>query len=78
MKLIADSRGRLAARDVFRPGTAFDVSLQPDGSIRLIELMEKKVPVVRLKKGKDGLFFSPAVLTREEARAAIRADRDRQ
>ena len=78
MKLIADSRGRLAAREIFRPGIAFDVTQQPDGSIRIIELVEKKVPVVRLKKGSDGLFFSPFVLSRDEVRSAIRADRDAQ
>ena len=76
MKLIADSRGRLAAMEIFRPGTVFDVSRQPDGSFRVIELVEKEVPVVKLTKGRDGLFRSPAVLSRAAVRAAIRADRD--
>ncbi len=44
MKLVADSRGRLTAADLFRPGTAFDASPQPDGSIRIVELVEKKLP----------------------------------
>jgi hypothetical protein len=78
MKLVADSRGRLAAREIFRPGKTFDVTTQPDGSIRLIELVEKEVPVVKLRKGRDGLFYTPQPLTREAARAAIRADRDAQ
>jgi hypothetical protein len=78
MKLIADARGRLAAMEIFRPGTVFDVSRQPDGSFRVMELVEKEVPVVKLKKGRDGLFFSPLVLSREAVRAAIRADRDAQ
>jgi len=53
MKIVADSRGRLAAREYFRPGTAFDASRQPDGSIRLIELVEKEVPLVKVKFHKD-------------------------
>jgi hypothetical protein len=76
MKLIADSRGRLTAKEIFQPGKAFDVRLQPDGSIRLVELPERDVPVVKLKKGRDGLFYTPQPLTRDEARAAIRIDRD--
>ena len=78
MKLIADSRGRLAAMEIFRPGTAFDVTRQADGSFRVVELVEKEVPVVKLKKGRDGLFYSPVTLSRETVRAAIRADRDAQ
>ncbi|MEI8288279.1 MAG: hypothetical protein WCH99_02305 [Verrucomicrobiota bacterium] len=78
MKLIADSRGRLAARDIFRPGKTFDVTPQPDGSIRLMELVEREVPVVKLKKNRAGLFYTSQPLTRDEARAAIRADRDVQ
>ncbi len=78
MKLVADSRGRLTAADLFRPNTAFDVSVQPDGSIRVVELVEKEVPVVRVKRNRDGTYDCPMRLTREEIRAAIRADRDRQ
>ena len=44
MKLVADSRGRLTAADLFRPNTAFDASPQPDGSIRIVELVKKKLP----------------------------------
>lgn len=73
MKLIADSRGRLATREFFRPGPAFDVSRQPDGSFRVIELVEKEVPVVKLKKRADGLFESPAPLSRAAVLAALGA-----
>lgn len=76
MKLVADSRGRLTAADLFRPNTAFDASPQPDGSIRLIELVEKKVPTVRARFI-NGRWTGAAVkLTRETIAAAIRADRD--
>jgi hypothetical protein len=78
MKLIADSRGRLTAADLFRPNTAFDVSYQPDGSLRVVELVEKKVPVVRLKKNRNGTYSCPVKLSRKQIRAAIRADRDAQ
>lgn len=78
MKLIADSRGRLTAADLFRPNTAFDVSYQADGSIRVVELVEKQVPVVKLKKNRDGTFSCPRKLSRNDIRAAIRADRDAQ
>jgi hypothetical protein len=78
MKLIADSRGRLAAIEMFRPGTVFDASWQPDGSIRVIELVEKEVPVVPVKFNKDGSFKCSRLMTREQIRQAIRADRDAQ
>jgi hypothetical protein len=78
MKLIAGSRGRLAAMEIFRPGTVFDVTRQPDGSFRVIELVEKEVPVVRLKKRVDGVFVCPKPLSRKTILATIRADRDAQ
>lgn len=77
MKLIADSRGRLTAAELFRPNTAFDATVQSDGSIRVVELVEKKVPVVKVKRNKDGTYRCPRLMTREQIRAAIRADRDR-
>lgn len=64
--------------ELFRPGTAFDVTRQADGSFRVVELVEKAVPVIKLKKGRDGLFYSPVNLNRETILAAIRADRDAQ
>ena len=64
--------------DIFHPGAVFDVTPQPDGSIRVMELFEKEVPVVKLKKRSDGLFVSPMVLSREAVRAAIRSDRGAQ
>jgi hypothetical protein len=54
MKLVADAHGRLTAAKHFRPGTAFDLSPQPDGSYRLVELVERKNPPGKLirKNGK--------------------------
>lgn len=76
MKLVADSRGRLTAADLFRPNTAFDASPQPDGSIRLIELVEKEVPTVRARRVKGRWVGADIKLSRETIAAAVRADRD--
>lgn len=78
MKIVADSRGRLAAKELFRPGTAFDANKQPDGSIRVIELVEKDVPVAPVKFNQDGSFECRRLMSREQIRAALRADRDAQ
>lgn len=76
MKLVADSKGRLTAAELFRPGKAFDVSPLPDGGYRVIELVAKEVPTVKVKFNKDGTWNCPRLLTREETVASIRADRD--
>ena len=47
MKLVADDHGRLACKSLFTPKRAFSAERQADGSIRLVELVEKEVPVVR-------------------------------
>jgi hypothetical protein len=78
MKVVADSRGRLAAMQYFRPGKAFDISPLPDGGLRVIELVERKVPVIKLKRGPEGLLVCPRLLSREEIVAYIRAERDAQ
>jgi len=76
MKLVADSRGRLTAADLFHPGTAYDATQLSDGKILVTELVEKEVPEVRAKFNADGSFQCPSLMTREQTRAAIRADRD--
>ncbi len=76
MKLVADSRGRLTA-DLFRPGTAFDASPQPDGSIRIVELVEKKAPTVRAVKIKKRWVGNPSVkIDRCAIVESIRQDRE--
>ena len=52
MKLRTDKQGRLSCRELFPPESAFDVTRQPDGSIRVMELVEKPVrpTKVRLEK----------------------------
>ena len=41
MKLVADKHGRICSVELFPPSTAFDASRQPDGSVRVVELVEK-------------------------------------
>ena len=48
MKLKADNQGRIACREFFPPQAAFDVSRQADGSIRVVELVEKPAAKARL------------------------------
>ncbi len=77
MKLTADSRGRLASMDLFPPNTSFSAERQADGSIRLIELVEKEVPTVRPTR-RNGKLCWPSKFrpSRATIAAAIRADRD--
>jgi acetoacetate decarboxylase len=75
VKLVADSRGRLTAADLFRPNTAFDASPQPDGSIRVVELVEKKVPAARAVKVNGRWVGNP--FTKIDRRAIIEAIRER-
>ena len=76
MKLVADSNGRLACKELFRPGKAFSAERQPDGSIRLIELVEKEVPIVKPRRINGRLRGADIRLSRETVAAAVRADRD--
>ena len=75
MKLVADERGRLTSVDLFRPGAAFNAEKQLDGSIRIVELVEKEVPAVKPIRTKEGFLIIPVKLDRETVAAAIRSDR---
>jgi hypothetical protein len=76
MKLLADSKGRLACKALFPPRTPFSAQRQADGSIRVVELVEKEVPVVRPVRTREGFLMLPRKLDRKTITAAIRADRD--
>jgi hypothetical protein len=76
MKLVADENGRLACKGLFTPRKAFSAERQPDGSIRLVELVEQEAPVVRPIRTKQGFLMLPRKLDRHRITAAIRADRD--
>ena len=76
MKLVADESGRLTSAELFPPGTAFSAERLPDGSIRIVELVEKTVPLVTPVRTREGFLMLPRKLDRKAVAAAIRADRD--
>ena len=76
MKLVADSNGRLACKDLFTPGKPFSAERMGGGSIRLMELVENEVPSIQPVRTKDGFLMLPVKLDRRTVAAAIRADRD--
>ena len=76
MKLVADSNGRLACKDLFPPGKPFSAERMGDGSIRLMELVEKEVPTVHPVRTRGGFLMLPVKLDRKTVAAAIRADRN--
>lgn len=72
MKLKADNQGRIACRELFPPQTAFEVSRQPDGSIRVVELVEKPARKSRLVRvnGRT-LIETDQPITNEDVAAAL-------
>ena len=78
MKLVADDNGRLACKSLFTPKKAFSAERQPDGSIRVVELVEKEAPVVRARKVKGRWIGANVKLDRAKVISAIRADRESQ
>jgi hypothetical protein len=76
MKLVADKHGRLCSAELFPPRTAFDATRQADGSIRLVELTAKEVPLVKPVRTREGFLMLPMKLSRESIRTALRVDRD--
>jgi hypothetical protein len=76
MKLVADKNGRICSAELFPPRMAFDASRQPDGSVCVVQLVEKEVPLIRPIRTREGFLMLPVKLSRRAIRAAIRADRD--
>jgi hypothetical protein len=76
VKLVADKRGRLTSAELFRPGTAFNAERLPDGSIRIVELVERTVPIISPRRTKEGFLMLSRKFNRKAVAAAIRADRD--
>jgi hypothetical protein len=74
VKLTADSHGRLGSAKLFRPKADFEATVQPDGSIRLVELT--RVPLVKPQRIDGRLRGADVSLNRETGAAAVRADRD--
>jgi hypothetical protein len=78
MKLVADSNGRIACKQLFPPGTPFSANRMPDGSIRLVELDEREVPLVEPVLSPEGYLMLPCAVDKKAIVRAIRADRDAQ
>jgi hypothetical protein len=76
MKLVADDNGRLACKSLFTPRKAFSAERQADGSIRLVELVEKEVPLVRARKVNGRWIGAEVQLDRARVISAIKADRE--
>lgn len=76
MKLVADKNGRICSAELFPPRTAFDASRQPDGSVRVVRLLEKEVPLVKPVRTREGFLMLPVKVSKTAIRAALRADRD--
>jgi hypothetical protein len=76
MKVVADKNGRICSAALFPPRTAFDASRQADGSVRVVPLVEKDVPLVKPIRTREGFLMLPVKVSRERIRAALRADRD--
>lgn len=75
MRLSSDDRCRIQNQKLFKPNTRYEGDLEMDGSIRLVELVEKEVPLVKTRKA-GGFVLVNAKIDRAAIRAAIRADRD--
>ena len=76
MRLTADNKGRLTCADLFPPQSTFDAKRMPDGTVRLVEMVEKDVPVVKPVRTSEGFLMLPVKIDKQLIRAAIRADRN--
>ena len=78
MKLVADKHGRICSAELLPPSKAFEASRQAGGSVRVVELVEKEVPLVKSIRTREGFLMLPVKPSRAAIRAALRADRDSQ
>jgi hypothetical protein len=71
MKLRADEQGRLSCAELFRPHGLFEAEKLADGSVRVTELAQEDVPIVKPMKTKEGFIMLPVKLDRKIVSAAI-------
>lgn len=57
MRVSTDDRCRLQSRELFKPNTRYEGEFAADGSIRLVELVEKRAPKARLVRRKGRTFL---------------------
>src|SRR5947209_12863330 len=72
MRLLSDGRCRLQSRDLFKPNTPYEAEKGVDGSVRLVELVPKEIPVVKPRRTKEAFLMLPVKLDRQTVRAAVR------
>jgi hypothetical protein len=72
MKLIADNEGKIGCRELFTPRRTFDATRQPDGSIRIVELVDNAASRARLVRF-DGRTYleTDHPVTNEDAQAIM-------
>ena len=75
MTLKTDYRGRLTSCDLLGANKVYSATKRADGSIRLVELVEKEVPFVEPIKV-NGHWRFPFKVGRKTIADAVRADRD--
>ena len=75
MKLVADSRGRIACTVLFKPGAVYDAKREANGRI-VLELIPADVPTVKPRRVKRGLRGANISLNPATTAAAVRADRN--
>ena len=82
MTLTADSKGRIACRDLFPPHASFEALKEPDGRVTLIRLRreERKPRLVKpvVRKGLLVLPMADAELDSEALDREIREARERE
>jgi hypothetical protein len=82
MTLTADSKGRIACRDLFPPRASFEALMEPDGRVTLIGLRreERKPRLVKpiVRKGLLVLPMGNSELDTEVLDREIREERERE
>ena len=77
MRVSSDDRCRVQSRELFKPNTRYQGEVSADGSIRLVELVEKEVPIIQPVRINGRLRPPPGFRpSRAVIAAAIRADRN--
>ena len=76
MTLTCDELGRLNGDGLLRPNAAYQAAVEPDGSIRLIEVPGEEIPLVAPRMVDGCLVGADLPLDRAKVVAAIRAERD--
>ena len=75
MTLTCDELGRLNGDGLLRPNAAYQAAVEPDGSIRLIEVPGEEIRLVAPRMVDGCLVGADLPLDRAKVAASIRAER---